>query len=216
MVPKCNFKAFFDFPEPEKHISHDELFYFTGKPQKFVLELEWNFCPLIHLQLIHKIDQWQEEKIMTYTLYKVLFVNFWCPYMWTGGTSIWSDPKTNCLLPVTSNWFGVLWFFRGNRADAVVSFWKCDSHGLPLPLLSQFHFLLTIFRLLLHAGSIFFLLQKTEFVWYLGGLLTDIFQPFLGTLTKFCLSLKIILLPQFIVHSKFINFFVSLNFRDFL
>ena len=182
--------------------------------------LSWNLNGIFVLSFTYnwstKLTNDKKEKSWPYTLYKVLFVNFWCPYMWTGGTSIWSDPKTNCLLPVTSNWFGVLWFFRGNRADAVVSFWKCDSHGLPLPLLSQFHFLLTIFRLLLHAGSIFFLLQKTEFVWYLGGLLTDIFQPFLGTLTKFCLSLKIILLPQFIVHSKFINFFVSLNFRDFL
>ena len=45
--------------------------------------------------------------------------------------------------------------------------------------------------------------------------LTDIFQPFFGTLTKVELSLKIIFLPQFIGRSKFFNFFVSMNFKYF-
>ena len=115
--------------------THDKLFHFSGKPQKFVLIKRRNFVLSFTYNWSSKLTNDIIRKIMTYSKF----------YLWTFGVHICGQealllfgviPKTNCLLPVTSNWFGVLWFFRGNRADAVVvlvSFWKCDSHGLPLP-----------------------------------------------------------------------------------
>ena len=159
------------------------MFHFSGKPQIFQKK-DFNGIFVISFTSIRKIDQWLEGKNhhdLPKSNNKVLFVNFLLGVAAIcGGTQFYLEwSQTNCLLPVTSNWFGVLWFFRGNRADVkVVSFWKCDSHGLPLPV-PQF----SIDHILL--ASIFFLLQKTEFVRYTWVAPKQIFQPLFRTLDNF-------------------------------
>ena len=163
--------------------THDKLFHFSGKPQKFVLIKRRNFVLSFTYNWSSKLTNDIIRKIMTYSKF----------YLWTFGVHICGQealllfgviPKTNCLLPVTSNWFGVLWFFRGNRADAVVvlvSFWKCDSHGLPLPPVP-----FSIDHISASSKIDIFSTPKNRICMVLGWpVLTDIFQPFLGTLTKF-------------------------------